>query len=267
MIGPERRGRYLALLAVLVLGLGGLWAARIALGSLLAERWPEQADGTPVVAAAVDIPVGTVLTAEMLSVRGLSGETDGHRATLLVEGLVGKVAVERIAAGEQVRASQVRALEPSPEVTPTRVTDVIPPGKRAVAVRFVEALDKGGPVRPGDLVEVVAVFPKETTGLESDVSVCVLAGVPVLGVAEDPAADLLGGQPRGTPADATAAASEASGTAAAGDTRQARGQPVSRRRIATLVVTLQEAQLLALAQENGELYLLPEPVAPEKTTR
>ena len=123
------------------------------------------------------------------------------------------------------------AAAPGPSSVQPRLSDVIPRGRRAVTVGFSQVSGGSGPLEAGDVVDVVAVFRSGTAGLDRDAWITVAVEAPVLDVAPEALA--------ATPGSAA-------------------GRATWLRR-ATLAVTPQEAQALALAQQKGELQLVVRP--------
>src|SRR5207253_6595439 len=70
-----------------------------------------------------------------------------------------------------------------------RFADLVPAGKRAMSVTFTELNTAGGLVTPGDFVDVIGVFNKNTMG--KDQSMLLLQDVLVLAVAQNTSADQL----------------------------------------------------------------------------
>src|SRR5439155_23088698 len=70
-----------------------------------------------------------------------------------------------------------------------KFADLVPSGKRAMSVTFTELSTAGGLVAPGDHVDVIGVFNKNTLG--KDQSMLILQDILVLAVAQNTSADQL----------------------------------------------------------------------------
>ncbi|MGY1606570.1 MULTISPECIES: Flp pilus assembly protein CpaB [unclassified Geodermatophilus] len=125
-------------------------AALLAAGALvLALRAPEvppaaPPPGTPVVTAAADLPAGTVLTADALTVTELPAVPAGSAADPTA--LTGQVLAAPLRAGEPV--TDVRLVGPG-------LTALLPAGQVAVPVRPAD-LAVAALATPGDRVDVLA---------------------------------------------------------------------------------------------------------------
>ena len=111
---------------------------------------------TPVVVASHDIPVGTRVTEEMLTLETIASDAVLPGAFLKTEEVVGQVTRVPLVSGEQVIPTKVVA-------TGIAITDVenpplafvIPEGKRAVSVEVSSIIGASGLIRPGDYVDVI----------------------------------------------------------------------------------------------------------------
>ena len=199
---------------------------------------------TGVVVATRDVPANTTLSADMVELRGVPSDDALAGGYASVEQLVGLPTRFPLQAGEQVTNLKVGLSVAGDEED---LSLVLPPGKRAVAVRVSEVTGVGGLLLPGNFVDVIAVFPNApagSTGNAADVkSVTLLQGVEVLAVAQEAQ------EPVPVPSDSE----EATGP------RGQRSEDAERQpdaTSATLAVTPAEAQLLALVQETGGVIWL-----------
>ena len=111
---------------------------------------------TPVVVARQDIPAGTRVTAEMLTLKPIASDAVLPGAFLKTEEVVGQVTRVPLVSGEQVIPTKVVA-------TGIAITDVenpplalvIPAGMRAVSVEVSSVIGASGLIRPGDYVDVI----------------------------------------------------------------------------------------------------------------
>ena len=115
------------------------------------------------------------------------------------------------------------------------LTQLLPPGKRAIAAVFREIGSADAPLRPGDSGDVVAIFRGDAIELGPDgVAVAVVRGLTVLAVVD---------------VDADAALPASEGTPVGGESAP------NRLRRFTVAATPEEAQLISLAREIGELRI------------
>jgi len=111
---------------------------------------------TPVVVASQDIPAGTRVTVEMLTLKPIASDAILPGAFLKTEEVVGQVTRVPLVSGEQVIPTKVVA-------TGIAITDVenpplalvIPAGMRAVSVEVSSVIGASGLIRPGDYVDVI----------------------------------------------------------------------------------------------------------------
>ena len=260
-VRPERkdvagmfRGRalfgYGLLFAVLLLGLVVAVAA-YALVQRPGVPW-RRVPRVEVVVAVADIPAGATIGPEMVATRSVEADGRSAAAAASVEEVVGKVAVAPVRAGERILLANICVPTREVGADEVRPADLVPPGRRALAVAFAEADGRGRAIEAGDAVDVVALLRRDATGLDEDATVVVASDVLVLTIAQDLAGDSTAQSPDGA-SDATAGAGATSSKAA--ETKPGPGR-VLRRGLATLAVTPREAQLLALAQQNGDLRLV-----------
>jgi pilus assembly protein CpaB len=183
---------------------------------------------TSVAVASQDIPAGTRLTADMLTVStvpqilALTGVFSG------VSPIVGLTTRADLLKGEQVTASKIGEAQKDDK----SLSLLVPQGLRAVAIPAEETSTVGGLIIPGDMVDVIVVFPEQ--------SLTLLQNVQVLAVGQ--VAEVL------VPVAAGASATPGVLGRAPTDT-----EPQPSAGSLTLAVTQVQAQMLALAQQNGKL--------------
>lgn len=115
-------------------------------GGVGANPTPTPVVNVKVVEAGADIPLGTVVTQDMLTTATLPVGVvapDAYRDTSQV---VGQTARRAILTGAQVKASDFAL---------TQSSFVVPPGKRAMAISVTELTGVGKMIYPGDTVDVV----------------------------------------------------------------------------------------------------------------
>ncbi len=142
--------RLIVAVAFLLLLAGLLWfGGNLYLG--------EKAQRAEVLAAAVDIPQGTVLTAEMLQTAEVPRGNEGRFLRTPPEAL-GRVARMDIPAGAFLLPAML-ASEPPPEGRLLPAGTVLSPGFLAVAVPLEATDAAGGALRVGDRVSIYATVP------------------------------------------------------------------------------------------------------------
>src|SRR5690242_11910308 len=176
-----------------------------------------------VVVAKVDIPVGTRIIAEQLTVTQLprSAAPDGTFSKIDPENLIGRVAVVRIAAREPITESRL-----APLGSAAGLSSVIPEGYRAMNVRVDDVVGISGFIMPGALVDIVVVIePPDSDKQKERVSKIVLQNIKVLA--------------NGANLD-----------------KPKNEKEVDRVKTVTLQVTPEQAEKLALASSEGRLQLV-----------
>lgn len=243
--GPERANRLmfagaigLALLAALFVFLA---LANFGGGDDDGGGFSAPGGDVDVVVAAQRIEPGTRITADMLDIATVPGSTviEGALAdTTGLEGLVARVPIER---GEQITASKVGG-----DSGDDGAAAVVPPGYRAMAVEVQESTSVGGLIVPGDRVDVVAVIEEGDTGIKRGVTL--LQNVEVLAVAQTALKPVTRLDRDGNPIQTDTAdgvlAERPDDTEANEDARTV-----------TLAILPEDAPLLALAQEDGTIFL------------
>lgn len=206
---PKER---ILLLAILL----GVAAAVMIWTLLRSTSGPPASTETQVVAAASNVPSGTVLTADKLQIRSFPTNALPPGAAVSKETVVGKVAQTDIKAGQPISANNLVAKD--------RMSYVIPKYMRAVTVGLDPVIGVGGFLKPGDRVDVIATFEMNSNSYAKTV----LQNVTLLAIG---------------------AQSEEGGNVSA-DKVTSRAQPT-----ATLAVTPTDAEKLILADAKGKLRL------------
>jgi len=205
-----------------------------------------------VVVASQEIKAGTKIDAGMLETATLPRNGTIAGALTDKSAAVGLTARQTLARGEQL--SDVKLGQTSATRT---FSDVIPEGKRAVAVSVVETTNVGGLVVAGDRVDVIVIGKKKTAN-ESDptnnlpTSFTLLQDIEVLSVAQtaqQPAARL---DKDGNPIQTDTAAGNTA-------QRPSDTDPSKSARTVTLAVDPNQAASLALASESYTVYLALRP--------
>lgn len=177
-------------------------------------------DFSDVVVAKVDIPIGSKIVKEQLSVVQFPKNSLPDGTFLTVEKLVGRITVVNLKAREPITEPKL-----APEGSSGGLSAVIPEGYRAMTVKVDDVVGISGFVMPGTLVDVVVVIDPSRNSDQGPISKIVLQNIKVLA----------SGQNIDEPKDQREANSV---------------------RSVTLQVTPEQAEKLALAATEGKLQLV-----------
>jgi Flp pilus assembly protein CpaB len=231
-----------------------------------------------VAVAKINIAAQAPLSSDNVELRDIPADAVQPNAVTSMTDIGGKVLSVPVTAGEQILAHRLQNPD-QPDVK--KFADLVPVGKRAMSVTFTELSSAGGLVAPGDYVDVLAVFNKNTMG--KDQSMILMQDVLVLAVAQTTSADQLPRQ--GAPNGASPAASNNGngnntsagpavpalpGRTTNGTTTSApapavptpgAGMPVAppQAKTLTLAVDPEAAERLALAEDYGHLRYIVRP--------
>ena len=129
-----------------------------------------------VAVAKVQIPIGSKIVAEQITVVQFPKESTPDGAYDSVEKLAGRVAVVNIAPREPITEARL-----APEGTAAGLSAVIPEGYRAMTVKVDDAAGISGFIQPGTMVDVVVTIdPAEGAARQDPVSKIVLQNIKVL---------------------------------------------------------------------------------------
>lgn len=174
-----------------------------------------------VVVAKVPIPLGTKITAEQVDIVHVPNGSTPDGTFESVDKLVGRVAVVNIAQRETITDTKL-----APEGTAAGLSAVIPEGYRAMTVKVDDAAGISGFIQPGTIVDVVVVInPPDKATNQDPISKIVLQNIKVLANGQNI------DQPK--------------------DEREANSV-----KAVTLQVTPEQAEKLALANNEGKLQLV-----------
>jgi pilus assembly protein CpaB len=253
---PERGGRVFLVLAVAAAAIAAVlvFAALNSGGS--DEEVKPSAGTVDVVVASGDIPAGTRLAEGNLKIAAVAPDMKLAGAYAAAAPLVDYIARYPIAAGEQITPAKIGLKEGKTN----SISPIIPPDHRGMGVTVTQVSSVGGLLLPGDMVDVIGVFSDEnhTAGTTSRRAVTLFQNVEVLAVEQTPeelapkAANAEKGDEEGE------TASETSVTQPPED-----AEPQPDATTVTLALTPQQAQLLALAQEEGKVWLTLRPFGEE----
>ncbi len=242
---PERQNRLIFIGAILLAALAAVLIF-VALSGVLDDDGDSGAasfaGSVNVVVAAREIPAGTTISSDDLTVATLpeNGIVDG--ALFESEGLEGLVVRQNMAKGEQLTSAKVGQGVADDDKT---LSAVVPPGLRAIAVEVDETTVVGGFVVAGDRVDVIAILERE----DESFAQTLLQDVEVLAVAQDAQEAVARLDADGNPIDT----GDAEGSIS---TRPEDAGVNEEADTVTLAVAPEDAALVALAQEEGTVWLV-----------
>ena len=208
----------IAVLAALAFGL----IAAVSVSRYLANAQAYTKNLNNVVIAKVDIPVGSRIIQEQLTVAQLPRSVAPEGTYQKIDDqLIGRVAVTRIAAREPITESRL-----APVGAAAGLSSVIPEGYRAMNVRVDDVVGISGFIMPNTLVDIVVVIDPPDNGNQRErISKIVLQNIKVL--------------------------------ANGGNLDKPKNEKeVERVKTVTLQVTPEQAEKLALASSEGRLQLV-----------
>lgn len=225
---------------------GEIWE-RIKQAQQQAQAARPQERTAVVLLAAKDIPAQTPITPEDVTFKQVPAEYIQPGAVTSLEEVIGQISASTIVTGEQISRAK---LIPAGKVVKT-LSEITPPGKRAVTVPVANISSVINLLRPGDYVDILALIflPGVEPGKEKTTPrlITLFQGVEVLAIGEEFFI------PEGT----TLALKKEKGATTTPQT-------------ITFALTPQETSLLSFVQEHGKIKLAlrsqedtkPEPVAP-----
>jgi len=190
----------------------------------------DQTEKAEVVLAKRDIAADTIISREMVEKKEVPVSSIHPQAVSSLDEVVGKIARDPIIAGEQILSGRII----TPGETKEGLAYSIPQGKRAFTVAVDEVAAVGWHLQPGDHVDVLGTV--ELPGKDEVYSVVVVQNVPVLAVGKEM------------------------------QVAREEGKEVKMEvKTVTLAVSIQEAQSLMLASEEGSVrFALRSPTDKEK---
>src|SRR6267143_578743 len=208
-----------------------------------------------VLVAKATLPAQTALTTDNVEVKDVASDAVQPNAAAALADIQGKALTVPVAAGQQI-LTPFLANADQPEVK--KFADLVPAGKRAMAVTFTELNTAGGLVAPGDYVDVIGVFNKNTLG--KDQSMLILQDILVLAVAQNTSADQLPRQASTSQSPAALPLPNRGSTIPAPTPASVPFAPAQTRSV-TLAVDPEAAERLALAEDYGKLRYIVRPGA------
>ena len=209
-----------------------------------------------VIVAKATLPAQTALTTDNVEVRDVATDAVQPNAAASLADVQGKALTVPVAAGQQI-LTPFLANADQPDVK--KFADLVPAGKRAMSVTFTELSTAGGLVAPGDYVDVIGVFNKNTLG--KDQSMLILQDILVLAVAQTTSADQLPRQGSNAQNPAALPLPNRGSAAVPAPTPASLPFAPSQTRSVTLAVDPEAAERLALAEDYGKLRYIVRPGA------
>jgi pilus assembly protein CpaB len=224
----ERWKAFLPIVAAVIIALIGAFVVNKWLkNQALLKGKPTVGETEQIAVAKVDLPWGTKLTAEALTPAKFMKNTlpDGYFTDIAA--LNGRVLLSPIKKNEPILESRLAPIS----VTTGGVSAVIPPGKRAIAVKGDKVIGLSGLIQPGNRVDVLVSIKNPET--DTEVTKIVLQDILVL----------------------------AANTKIEKGGKEGEAAPVD---VYTLEVTPEEGESLALASNQGKLqFALRNPIDTE----
>jgi pilus assembly protein CpaB len=163
---------FIVLIGALIFGV----LAAVSVSRYLSSAQAYTKNLSKVAVAKVQIPLGTKIIAEQVTVVQFPKESTPDGTFESPDKLVGRVAVVNIPAREPITESRL-----APEGTAAGLSAVIPEGYRAMTVKVDDAAGISGFIMPGAFVDVVVVIdPREGSGMQDPISKIVLQNIKVL---------------------------------------------------------------------------------------
>jgi pilus assembly protein CpaB len=163
---------FIVLVGALIFGV----LAAVSVSKYLSSAQAYSKNLNKVAVAKVQIPLGSKIIAEQITVVQFPKESTPDGAFDSVEKLAGRVAVVNIAPREPITEARL-----APEGTAAGLSAVIPEGYRAMTVKVDDAAGISGFIMPGTLVDVVVTIdPRNGSGMQDPTSKIVLQNIKVL---------------------------------------------------------------------------------------
>jgi pilus assembly protein CpaB len=249
--GPERTNRLLLIGAVALAALAAVlvFLSLSNFGGGSKDKAAFSGSTADVVVATRDIKAGTKITSDMLDLATLPVASLVEGAMTEKAGLVGLTARYPVLKNEQFSPAKLGQTEADKVFA-----NVIPPGKRAVAIPVTENTNVAGLIVAGDRVDITAVTRGSNNGATAST---VLQNVLVLAVGQTAAKATTRLDANGTPIPGDNAGDLAS--------RPDNTDPNAKARTLTVAVDPNQVPVIALAQEQGTVYLSLRPPGDEST--
>ncbi len=175
--------RFRGVLMLIFAALAGLLAIVLATQWMRSQTMGSRA--SPIAVATTDIPMGSMLSPEMVRLAPWPEEAKPDGAVSDLATLRNRVLVAAVQKGEPIVARRL-----APEGSKGGLTAIVPPGKRAITVRVNDVVGVAGFALPGNYVDVV-VNTKDDRKPKDDQSISkiVLEKILVLAVGEEASRD------------------------------------------------------------------------------
>jgi pilus assembly protein CpaB len=218
---PSRRSGSRAMTFTVIALVAGVSVAAI-LKSYVDRHFSNQPVMAGVVVATMDLPQATTLTAEHLTITPWPSGARPEGTYTDPKELVGKVLLSKLVKNEAVLSTKLASREAG-----SGLASLLPENMRAAAVRVDDVVGVAGFIHPDDHVDVIVTMHPEQKG--ETTSRVILQNVRVLAVGQQLGVD---------------------------DKTRNQAMPVT---VATLLVSTEESEMLALASAQGRLLLTLRP--------
>jgi pilus assembly protein CpaB len=216
----KKYGALIALGVAIIFGVLAVFLANKWMTSQVPEvrtEVKEQLSVADVVIAAQDIPIGTPLSYKVLTTaKWPRANVPMGAYNEITEDLVKRVVVSKLSAGQPLLKAELAEAGSG-----AGLVAMIPRGTRAMSIRVDEVIGVAGFILPGTYVDVIHVDTEKT----KDVSAIILEKIQVLAIAQEAETEEAGGKAKIV-------------------------------RTVTLLLTPEEATLLALKTRRGSIHLL-----------
>lgn len=251
--GPERANRMILLgaVALAVLAAVLVFAGLSNFGGGSSDSSSGVGATVSVVVASADIKAGTKITADMLEIDTLPRTAAIDGAVTDKSVVLGLTTLYPLQKHDQLSATKLGQSEKD-----LGFTGVIPAGMRAVAIPVTEMTSVGGLIVAGDHIDITAVYSKTGSNGVAQAST-LLQNVLVLSVGQTAAKPVarLDSSGKPLPADSQIAAPPDNTSA----------KPTAK--TLTVAVAPQQVSVLALAQDQGKIYLSLRPPGDNATVQ
>lgn len=195
-----------------------------------------------------EIPKGVEMTNDMVEIKKMPAEAAQPGTVRSFDRIKGMITVIPIEKGEQISLNKLSYPSRGNELS-----DVTPPGKRAVTIAVDNLGALVGLIKPGNYVDVFAMIGVPVQGADQKMSaqlavVPVFQNVLVLGVGKAVGAP--------TPVAASDGSRSRTSRGAPGDEEATVSGRQNQAQMITLALTPQEASLMAFVQEQGKIRIL-----------
>jgi pilus assembly protein CpaB len=173
----KKYGAFLALTLAVIFGLSAVFLSNKWLSAKETVMVKETAPGTRIVVAAVDIPIGSRLTGNNLTLAEWPKANVPKGSFTEIGTLTDRIAVSQLVAGEPLLAAELAA-----PGSGAGLVAMIEPGMRAMSVKVDEVTGVGGFILPSTYVDIIGVEKIEGNRNKAET---ILRRIKVLAIAQE----------------------------------------------------------------------------------